>query len=167
MMKKISFLLSALIGILLFVACDKDDVSSPTTVDLTKTATLSGIVKANLDAANDTTANGFYALKMENAPSGTKLIIKVSLADYVLNPQGNYGFKLYETTIGSNGEYSVDIPTTEKGVDMVVIPGEFVYDQKQDNDGMKIRKAFKSPEFYVNKVIVGETRINDFSYQAL
>ena len=163
-MNKKSLIMIAFLSIIILSGCNKDDISSPTSVDFTKTAKLVGIVGANIDAANDTTNNGTYQLKMDSAPIGTKIIFKVFLGDYVTYPQGNYGFKLYETTVGDDGYYSFDIPATEAGLDVTIIPVEFSYYQKLNNDGASARKIFKVTPFTIYSVMTGETRITDFNY---
>jgi hypothetical protein len=129
MRKKIFSLALILIffGGLLFVSCDKDTQNSPVEPNLTKIATLKGLVYANLSERNDTLPNlPANGIQREFAPAGTLIQIRVDATQYSSQASGYF---LYSATVGSNGEYSVEIPTRIQGVTAEIIPIDFEYDK--------------------------------------
>jgi hypothetical protein len=91
-----------------------------------------------------------------------------------LNPQAPAGeFFIFETTVGSGGSYSYDVPTTKNGVNVTIIPDDFVYNQKvwsydyveEEWTFVNVRKIFTANQQAVS-VIAGQTKIQDFYYQA-
>lgn len=124
MKRKISLFIGLFaIALLSLNSCKKNEVV-PTSMelDMSKTATITGLVKAQLSAALD--INGTD--KIESAPEGTKLIVKVALNQYNNNaPEGK--FITFQTEVGSAGRYSIDVPANENGVDISIEGVEFEY----------------------------------------
>ncbi len=168
MRKIITFVFIGFLGLALFSSCEEDDQSSPATLDTTKTATITGIVEAQLDLMNDTTET-----TLEAAPNGTKLIFTVDADDYVLNPDEgiNYNTLIYEVEV-TNGAYTIEVPAVEKGVDITITPVDFAYNQKQIDFDAELddfvytdeqRKVYTADEITVT-VLPGQTKIVDFTY---
>lgn len=99
-------------------SCKKEDPTS-LVLDDTKTATISGTVYAQLDLSNG---------DIENAPSGTKLFFKVQNNQYIAGGQGT---TIYEVTVGAGGSYSLTLPVTDEGIDVVVEAEDFEYNVVQ------------------------------------
>jgi hypothetical protein len=145
MKKRLNFFFaSALVMALALVGCSEEDA---TTVTLNKdlTANLKCYVEAQL--IEDTTD-----VVYENAPSGTKVFIRIDNAEY--NP-GAQGVTVYETEVDAQGMFTYDIPVTENGTNITVQFDDFVYDQVQFkwdsevgdwvNDGTDTRKYTAAP----------------------
>lgn len=165
-MKNLFFSLLFISGMFFSSGCIKDEQNAPSSLDLSKTATIKGQLKAQLDLLNDT-----LGLILENAPSGTKVIFKVNASQYIFNPEGTYDDLLFETTIGDNGIYSFDIPATSRGISVTIMPVDFLFDQGQRKlqDGhwvadTPVRKKFTAGSTSVNNIVVGYTKVQDFNY---
>jgi len=165
-MKNLSFSLLFITGLLFSSGCIKDEQNAPTSLDLSKTATIKGQLKAQLDLLNDT-----LGLILENAPSGTKVIFKVNASQYILNPEGSYDDLAFETTVGDNGFYSFEIPATTRGISVTIMPVDFIFDQGQRKlqnghwvSDTPIRKKFTAGSNSVNNIVVGFTKVQDFNY---
>lgn len=156
-MKKVYFIFTiALMIAVVFQSCKKDEQPTPATIDLTKSATIKGKVKAELDNSNSTS---------ESAPSGTKIIFQVSAQDFPLDPSGNYDDLLYTATVDANGDYTISVPVNNKGVNYTIRPVDFEYNQVQAAPaGSTIRKIYSAGSISVNGLITGETRIEDIMY---
>jgi hypothetical protein len=152
---------------MVLISCEKDEKSTPIQLDLSSTATIEGIVKANLNLANDTNELGFFETQLEPAPAGTKIIFKVQSAQYNPQADGN-SYTLFETTLNASGGYSIEIPVNNKGVNIQLVPVSFLYDQIQAKVGSKTippkRVSYNASTINVNGVITGERRIVDFNY---
>ncbi len=119
-MKKTIVIASVLL--LGLTSCKKEEVKAPAAEpSYSGTATISGVVKAELDITN---ANKEYA------PAGTIILLEYSQEDLVLNPTATtYEIKTVSTKVGSNGGYSATVPTNGKPVAVKVSPQDFEYDQ--------------------------------------
>lgn len=165
-MKRKIFALMLIGGFLFTTSCIKDEQTSPASLDTSKTATIKGLVRVQLDLLNDT-----LGLRLENAPAGTKITFRVNASQYVLNPSGTYDDLIFETTLNSSGEYSIEIPATNKGVNVSIIPDEFVYNQGQRKlqNGFwvadsPIRKKYSAGTYSINGLVSGTTKVLDFNY---
>jgi len=110
------------------MSCTKlDDDTSIS--DMTK-AVIKGYAYANLDATNDTT--NYYSIYWEKAPANSKIIARINASDLVQNPNPSltYGELTYETTVGSDGSYTLEIPAGAKNVDVIIFANDFEYNQK-------------------------------------
>ncbi len=154
-MKKNAFYLFAALlfmGIAGLTSCEKYVASTPYVINDSISATVSGFVKASLDLSNTTT---------EYAPSGTKVFIKVSLQEY--NPNAQAGeFKVYTTTVGTDGKYSFNLPSNDNGVNFTIYAEDFRYNQIQF-DGSTVDKIFTAPS-YNGFVISNQAYIQDINY---
>lgn len=131
-MKKISMILVALFGLVLFVSttgCDKYDEATAVKFDQTvNTTTIQGVVYAELDNEE---------ADYEFAPAGTKILVKIAYDDLlelggggmeVLKEMGGgaeLGYWYAYTTVGSDGSYSVTVPATVDGVYVELVPEMF------------------------------------------
>lgn len=153
-------------GIIIMYSCKKEELTvSQVNPDTSAgTATIKGVVKADLTMATDT-LNNAYSLIKEVVTTG-KVIIRVENEDYY---EDGEGYTLYTATIGSDGTYSIDIPVSKNGVTTSIIPQDFEYDyQNYAYDistgtkweaGKKERKVFTLAkidlgEVYGNMIIV-------------
>jgi len=130
-MKKILLTVTAVaLGMtIVFVSCKKEEeVVIPPTY-----GAISGTAFANLNQTNDTLANGAPQTQLEEAPSGTKVIARVSPANYSNNPDPNvnYEFIVYEAIIGSSGDFLFDtIRAYGTNVNVELIFSDFAEDTK-------------------------------------
>jgi hypothetical protein len=168
-MRKTFFYLFAFMAVsaMIFTGCKKDEEkSSPATIDLSKSATLTGLVWANLSLYNDTAG-----LKLEAAPQGTKIQFQIDASQFPLDPTGTYDDMIYTATVGADGKYTISVPTTNRGINLTIRPVEFTYDQTQVKwggsywitDGTK-RKIYTTNPVSVTNLVTGHTQIEDFTY---
>jgi len=163
-MKKSLLFLSLFVAVLVTLNSCKKAAPTAMEFDKSQTANINGYVKAKLDVAtyNNT---GEY----QNAPSGTKIFVTVANNQYV---SGAQGYAVYETTVGSDGRYSLDIPTDIDGVYIEVELVDFEYNQIQAKydgvtgeyvaDGTE-RKVYNVSSWSTN-ISVGNVKIHDFYY---
>ena len=135
-MKHLRLSMSLLAGlmILFFSSCDKEKEASPLSVDLSKKATIKGYVFAELDM----TSAG-----MEKAPAGTKILVTVDYS--YLNSSVNGSWK-DTTMVDNNGQFSVQVPADDNGVNAEIYAIPFEYNQVQEygsyfNQLMKVYEA--------------------------
>lgn len=107
-------------------SCEKEE-QTPSSAG---SARVQGIVEVNTNLANDTLSDGSYELKWELVPSGTKLTFVIDAYDLDLNPDPSYDYKdqSYSTTVGTNGEYSIDLPANERAFSAEVRFNDFEAD---------------------------------------
>jgi len=155
-MKKLSFLLiiAAFLGITVFNSCEKIEQSSPITInDTTKTlAYVKGKVYAELDYTN---------LSTEYAPAGTEIFFKVDVSQYDMNVNAGERYYVVNGSIDALGNYSVEIPSTTKGVTVTIIPDDFEY---LVNNGTGTAREVFSTNSLTTFVVQGQTSIVDIAY---
>lgn len=126
-----------LLGIMTFVAMSFAVVScseeEQTPVE-PGTATVEGVIEANIDLANDTLTDGSVDPNgnWEFAPEGTVLTFIIDSEDLDQNPQPGYNYKdlIYTTTVGANGVYSIsDLPAYETPINVDIEFNDFAADQ--------------------------------------
>ncbi len=125
-MKKVFFTLTiAILSIFAITGCDKTEDVDPGKPPM---ATLKGIVRADFDA-NET--------KLTPMVSGTKLYFEINAEELVkvADEKVQYETLIYETTIGANGEYSIELPASYyKAVTVNVKSDDLLYEyNKADN----------------------------------
>tara|TARA_B110000879_G_C10938955_1_gene419030 strand:+ start:141 stop:644 length:504 start_codon:yes stop_codon:yes gene_type:complete len=116
-MKNITYI--TIIFVFIF-SCSKIETNSPLTIITTNTANISGALYAQLvqDSSNSVDV-------LEFAPSGTKIYFRIAKCD--LNPEASCDeYLIYETT-SQAGEYSIDLPVTNSGVDVEISLDDFDY----------------------------------------
>jgi len=151
MKRKFLFLTGIVVmGLLVLGSCKKQDPTS-LVLDTSKTATITGTVYANLD---------LFTTGIENAPSGTTLFFKVSNADYIANASG---VKIFETTVGADGTYTISIPVTDEGVNVSIDGVDFYYNQVQADQSTD-QTAFYIGTSSVSGAITNGNYIVDLMY---
>jgi hypothetical protein len=116
-----------------FNSCEKIEEASPVTINNSKTASISGMIHAELmddervfkEALEGT--NFGYEDTSEYAPVGTEIHFHVTKQDFNDDVEDANDEFRYSTTVNANGSYSFDIPTTEEGVNVDVSFDDFVY----------------------------------------
>lgn len=158
-MKGLQKLLLGCLGMgLVLTACTKDETTEYQ-VDMSKKATLKGIVYANLDIYENTF--------MEKAPVGTRLIFETKIQNFngmVTND------KVYtvETEVGNDGAYEIELPVSKEGVAYTIRPVDFEamqsyrYIDPVTNDTSR-RSALK--RFIGNAQVVDGIRANTIRYE--
>ncbi len=165
-MKKSFLILGLFIAILGTINSCKKVTPTAMEIDKSKTATITGYVHAHLSLVTWQNDNVW-----ENAPAGTKMFISVANNQYV---NGAEGYSIYETTVGSDGKYSFNVPADINGVDVEVSLVDFEYNQEQAQwdpvesewvlDGTE-RKIYTVSSWNPN-LTVGSVKIKDFYYSA-
>ncbi len=148
--------------LLIFTNCDKDDdevASDPMT-----TATIKGLVEANLNLTNDTNDAGLPETQWEIAPAGTKVIAVINSAFLVTNPDPavTYQFLTYETTVDANGMYTFTVDAITKSANYTLKFDDFEYDQKLSATVVE-RKVYTVAD-QAASVVKNETVIQDVIY---
>ncbi|MDA3911483.1 MAG: hypothetical protein PF448_09020 [Bacteroidales bacterium] len=128
-MKKSLFITMILLaGVFTFTSCDKTEEVEPGT---NPTATIQGSVYVDTDLTN---------VNMEEAPQGTEIFFRINSQDLVLNPQAGYTYQTlqYKTTVGSDGTYSITLPTaTHQAVNVTIQANQFEAQQTQPDNSYK------------------------------
>ena len=164
-MKKSLLFLSLFVAVLVTLNSCKKAAPTAMEFDKSKTANITGYVYAQLELVDDYN-NG---TTWEKAPSGTKIFVTVANNQYV---SGAQGYSVYETTVGADGRYSLDVPTDIDGVNIEVELVDFEYEQIQAKwDGVEgeyvadgtERKVYSVSSWLPN-ISVGNVKIHDFYY---
>lgn len=175
-MKKVFLLfgVAAFMAATVFVGCKKEDASSPVVPDMSKTGVIKGKIEANLTTVNDTTPWG--VTKWEMAPQGTKIFFKIQANQFSGTTVGASEYLMYSTVVDGNGEYTINVPVTNQGVSLTIIPDDFIYNQEQFktatingnlvriSDGTK-RKIYNANTQTIS-LTTGKTEVIDFQYSA-
>lgn len=151
------FILSAVVvASLAFGGCTNKDAENPTPVPTGK-ATITGLATVDLDLNQ--------AGRQGSVPTSTKVSVIVSTKAFVLNPSSSvsYADKVYETTIGADGKYSVEIDAVEKPFTVSVRGGDFEANQVPALGGTAVRKKFSVAAADVT-VYKGGSFIQDLAY---
>ena len=150
-----------------FVSCKEEEPVAPREAG---TATISGVVEADLETLGDTLDNGTYMQMLENVPSGTMIYFTYNTGD--LDPDAQAGYNYDEITlsteVGSDGSYEIEVPAVATGVDYTVTFADFAYDQSivdpnDPNETVTERVVFTHPDDFVT-VHENSTIINDYVY---
>lgn len=166
-MKKNIFTIAllSLTALLIFTNCDKEEeeiASDPMT-----TATIKGLVEANLNLTNDTNDAGFPETQWELAPAGTKVIAVVNAADLVANPDPavTYQDLTYETTVDASGMYTFTVDAITKSANYTLKFDDFEYDQRIFPDTVTVteRKIYTVAD-QAATVVKNEIVIQDVTY---
>lgn len=151
------FILSAVVvASLAFGGCKNKNAENPTPVPTGK-ATITGLATVDLDLNQ--------AGRQGSVPAGTKVTVIVSTKAFVLNPSASvsYADKAYETTIGADGKYSVEIDAVDKPFTASVRGGDFEANQIPVGGGTAVRKKFSVSATDVT-VYKGGSFIQDLAY---
>ena len=142
-MKRIfSIIAIALIGAFVMSSCNKNDYET----EPLKTVNVSGKVEARLDlTAVDEYGNPVF----QNAPTGTRIIFQTDSKNLCQKTDDSYTYSYiqYETTVDSNGNYSIDLPAVNfKAVTYTIIPVEFKANQRQNAAGAVIEYTYTAAD---------------------
>jgi|JI81BgreenRNA_FD_contig_101_514371_length_1486_multi_8_in_0_out_0_1 hypothetical protein len=151
------FILSAVVvASLAFGGCTNKDAENPTPVPTGK-ATITGLATVDLDLNQ--------AGRQGSVPAGTKVTVILSTKDLVLNPSSsvNYADRVYETTIGADGRYSIEVDATDKPFTVSVRGGEFEANRVPAGGGAAVRVEFSVAASNVT-VYKGGSFIQDLAY---
>ena len=128
-------------------------------------ALIEGMVYANLDITNDTNEFGAYELQWELVPAGTKLFARINAEDLDPVPHFNTDYQdiLFQTTVISDGSYTMSVYAGVGDVNVLMMGQEFLYDQKI-NDSTLLERTFGLNDLQVS-VIKNITRTVDLYFQ--
>jgi hypothetical protein len=170
-MKTLKVLSIAFLGLsLVFTGCKKEEEEEETST--MGSAVVKGIVTANLDLTNDTTATGTFQTQWEH-PAGTKLIGWIDTKQLITNPKSgaNYEKRYYEATVGADGSYSFTVDVNNNSVDLNISRVNFEHNTKKwkninnKADGtITEREIYKMNEDKVVTVTRGATKIEDIRF---
>lgn len=161
MKKRILIFISiAFAATFLLQSCKKDEAAPLTSYSVPK-ATIKGKAFAELDL----TTAGY-----ESAPSGTKIMLRISVAQYGIDP-GNTknSYNTFEATVSATGDYTFTVDATTSGVSTDLICVYFEYSQvigkNANNQPITARKIYSFNTSAVG-VIAGQTVYRDIYYTA-
>lgn len=159
---KFMMLMSISLTFIFFTSCENDDdeTSNSPVVTLSK-ATISGIAYANLNLTNDTVpAPDFF----EKVPTGTTIVAVIDVEDLITNPEPgvDYGKKQYQTTVQSDGSYTIDVDATSQDIIVTLKFNDFVYEQKV-SDTETQRKIFEAADQFIT-VTKNVNQVSDVYY---
>ncbi|MCX7985966.1 MAG: hypothetical protein N2662_03405 [Bacteroidales bacterium] len=120
MKRKMLILPTLLLAGVGFTSCDKEVDSTALVVNLSRTITVKGYVYAEL---NNRSAG------LEYAPAGTKIFFSIPYSD--LNPTAVTGKWSDTTTVDDNGQFTIQIPVDDNGVNLTIEAQPFEYNQIQ------------------------------------
>lgn len=93
------------------------------------TAKVMGLVRANLNEANDTLSDGSASTdpKWEMAPTGTVITFTINSQDLDFNPQAGFPYKdlIYTAQTAADGTYAVDLPAYETPINVDIMFNDF------------------------------------------
>jgi hypothetical protein len=157
-MKKVNLFGVAVIGLaIMFSSCAKKVETSSMKLDLTKSATIKVTFLAELDHSSH---------GLELVPNETPVLIRIA------NSSFNSAATGYWTTTEAinSGSIEVQVPVTDLGVDVEILPIEFLYDQVQPYGSVSstIKTKFRVPAFESElSVKPGEIRTREVTYTDL
>lgn len=91
------------------------------------TAKVMGLLRANINEANDTLSDGSAEPKWETAPTGTVVTFTINSRDLDYNPQAGFPYKdlIYTAQTAADGTYAVDLPAYETPVNVDIMFNDF------------------------------------------
>lgn len=163
-MKNNFYAFAFLIGAIGFTSsCKKDVTAEPAKLDTTQKATIHGYVAADLNLT-----------QLGNEPVANQAVV-VSITydqfDYLSDNTALKGNWSKTVTTDANGEFTVEVPTNTKGVNVKVAPIDFVYDQVQSFDAQIIESQKTISKYFsvAPKTITataGEIKTDTWTYGA-
>lgn len=118
-MKKLIYTVSAVMLIALSSCKNENSVNPRPTDQIISKATISGLVRAELNNLTPAPAGPTPFSNAEIIPTTTpvKVIAEIASEDLILNPSPGvtYAKKYYEATVGADGSYTVEIEVGVKG----------------------------------------------------
>jgi len=144
----------------IFSACKKEDENTPLPAG---TGTVKGRMTANLDATSLTPAG---------VPLGTGITFVIDGADLDNNPDPtfNYDKVITRAVVGSNGNYSVNLPVRKTPIDVEVIFDDFEFNATvitTNDQGFQetvvARRVFSRPSEFIT-LVEGQVVVLDRKY---
>lgn len=122
-------ILSGFVGLIVISSCTKfDETTTPKSLTY---ATIIGEARANLDLSNDTNEYGNPVIQWEKVPAGTMIFARINSEDLDPNmADDQYQDILFETTVESNGMYTIQVYAGASNVNVALFADNFKYDQK-------------------------------------
>ncbi len=107
-----------LLLISLLVSCKEESIKTSNKIDLKRTATLTGIVYANLDLTSSTE---------KTVPAGTPLKFLIDSKEFATVVVEGYVYQqlAYTTTVGSDGSYTIQLPALTKPISVQIVGSDF------------------------------------------
>jgi len=150
----ISIMLVAAFGVMLvFTGCKEEEYTPEPLAEVT----VEGQVITELDLTNAVS---------EFVPAGTKIIFRINAADLVAVPEAGYNYQTIqrETTVGSDGTFSIKLPAVNfNAVAVEVELVDFVAEQTIAVDNKK-DMIFSSTGLYDFNVTEGEDYYYVYTY---
>lgn len=120
-------ILTLVLGVFIFATSSCKKISEPNAVNVIEnagTATIKGFAYAQIVDTVETTN---FTNAQEFAPAGTKIIVKVSQNQFpgVSTYGSNSNELVYETTVGADGKWSVDVKAPKTAITATVYPQDF------------------------------------------
>ncbi len=150
-------IIASLIAIVLLSACKETET---TTVDITGTANITGTVLADIERVNT---------PFVSEPVDSVLVtITWDSGDLAIVSDGDERTTSLSVRTNSNGEYSVEVPTTEEGVEFTIEFDELITDITYNNGLTNVTESvvFDSPATAPTVTVrTGETVVIDQDYE--
>jgi len=150
----ISIMLVAAFGVMLvFTGCKEEEYTPEPLAEVT----VEGQVITELDLTNAVS---------EFVPAGTKIIFRINAADLVAVPEAGYNYQTiqHETTVGSDGTFTIKLPAVNfNAVAVEVELVDFVAEQTIAVDNKK-DMIFSSTGLYDFNVTEGEDYYYVYTY---
>lgn len=170
---KIKFSLLAVFAVAAVLSsCSKED---PVSADVSTRATITGIVRGNIDFTNDfiieenqvggeTVIDTIPTVVFERLED-VRIFARFNTADLTTNPQQgfNYPDRITETRTDADGRYTLTIPAGTKSVSVAVNGNDFETELILE-DGQTERAVMSTSGASHISVTQNETRVVDFTY---
>ncbi|MDD2345909.1 MAG: hypothetical protein PHY85_07165 [Bacteroidales bacterium] len=150
----ISIMLIAAFGVMLVFTGCKEEEYTPEPLPM---VTVSGQVLTELDLTNAVA---------ERVPAGTTIIFRINARDLVAVPIVGYAYQTlqYETTVGADGTFTIQLPTVNfNAVPVEVVLNPFVKEQTIAADNKK-EMVFESSSNYNFTTTEGEDYYKVYVY---
>jgi len=156
----IFFVALATVVLIGFMSCNEEAiVTSAISISTKDSATITGYVTADLN---------LQSAGNEAAPTGTTFVISVPYSS--LNASATTGKWQKTVTVGTDGTYTVKVPTNTSGVNVTITPTNFDAEQTQTYvAGMpttKVKSIFSCASIGLGTLVSGQTKVQNIGYTA-
>ena len=170
-MKFKSSFFALLVAVAALSSCGKED---PVSADLSTRATITGLVRANVDFTNDfiieeTVIDGETIIDtvetvVFESLEGVRIFARFSTADLTTVNQPGYQYpqQIVENATDADGRYTLTVPAGAKTVNVIVDGNDFETDLiLEDNETERVVMGVNAVNVAVTQ---NETRVVDFTY---
>ncbi|MFN2423546.1 MAG: hypothetical protein ABR572_07200 [Cryomorphaceae bacterium] len=170
-MKIKSSFFALLVAVAALSSCGKED---PVSADLSTRATITGLVRGNIDFTNDFITQEIEVegeIVVDTIPTvvfepleGVRIFARFSTADLTTVNQPGYPYpaQIVEATTNADGRYTLTIPAGTKTVGVTVDGNDFEVDLiLEDNQTERVIMGTNAATVNVTQ---NETRVVDFTY---